>query len=381
MADPSPSTSFEPGNLLVRGVNWLGDAVMTTPAMLRLRQRFPQSRITLLTSEKLADLWRQHSAIDRVITFGKSDNPWSIARRLRSDAFDATLVLPNSPRSALETWLARIPQRIGYAGKWRNWLLTRPLKYPSDRLRLHRRKVREVKRLIRAGNQPVSSAVPRLHQMHDYLDLAAALGADPTPVPPNLELSAAEIETGVAFLSQVVRGQSLETGGQGVAWLGVNPSTAYGAAKRWPIERFSQVACEISRRVPNSLWLAFGTDADWELCEQLVSQGPGRILNLAGKTSLRQLMGLLKACRLLLTNDSGPMHVAAALGTPVIVPFGSTSPELTAPGQPGDPRHHLLRSHVPCSPCFRRTCPIDFRCMTGISVDQVLAAILETIPG
>jgi heptosyltransferase-2 len=101
--------------------------------------------------------------------------------------------------------------------------------------------------------------------------------------------------------------------------------------------------------------------------------------NLAGKTSLRELMSLLKLCRVLLSNDSGPMHVAAALGIPVVVPFGSTSPELTAPGLPGDTHHHLLRVAVPCAPCFRRSCPIDFRCMTGISVDRVVAAVLGVL--
>ena len=101
-----------------------------------------------------------------------------------------------------------------------------------------------------------------------------------------------------------------------------------------------------------------------------------RNLNLAGQTSLRELMSLLKLCRVLLTNDSGPMHVAAALGTPVVVPFGSTSPELTGPGLPGDPRHRLLKSDAPCSPCFLRECPIDFRCMNGISVERVVEAVL-----
>ena len=100
-------------------------------------------------------------------------------------------------------------------------------------------------------------------------------------------------------------------------------------------------------------------------------------LDLAGKTGLRELMALLKLCRVLLTNDTGPMHVAAALGTPVVVPFGSTSPELTGPGLPNDPRHRLLTAGAPCSPCFRRTCPIDFRCLTGLSVERVVEAVLE----
>jgi heptosyltransferase-2 len=100
--------------------------------------------------------------------------------------------------------------------------------------------------------------------------------------------------------------------------------------------------------------------------------------DLTGRTSLRELMALLKSCRVLLTNDTGPMHVAAALGTPVVVPFGSTSPELTGPGLPGDLRHHLLKSTAPCSPCFLRECPIDFRCMNGLTPDSIVQAVLAT---
>ena len=113
------------------------------------------------------------------------------------------------------------------------------------------------------------------------------------------------------------------------------------------------------------------------LCDEIAGLAGGNVLNLAGKTSLRELMACLKLCRVLLTNDSGPMHVAAALGTPVVVPFGSTAPDLTGPGLPNDPRHHLMKSDAPCSPCFRRTCPIDLRCMTGISVHSIVEAVAD----
>ena len=124
-------------------------------------------------------------------------------------------------------------------------------------------------------------------------------------------------------------------------------------------------------------WIAFGGVEDASLNEQIARLAGSNVVNVAGKTTLRELMALLKLCRVLLTNDSGPMHVAAAFGTPVVVPFGSTSPELTGPGLPGDARHFLLRANVPCSPCFRRTCPIDLRCMTGITVTSVVEAVLQ----
>jgi heptosyltransferase-2 len=128
--------------------------------------------------------------------------------------------------------------------------------------------------------------------------------------------------------------------------------------------------------------VTFGGKGDVAIANQIESamaSPPSAIWNLAGKTGLRELMALLKICRVLLTNDSGPMHMAAALGTPVVVPFGSTSPELTGPGLPGDAWHRLLKSDAPCSPCFLRECPIDFRCLNGISVKRVVEAVLSLV--
>jgi heptosyltransferase-2 len=161
----------------------------------------------------------------------------------------------------------------------------------------------------------------------------------------------------------------------------LNPGAEYGPAKRWPVERFIAAAQQIQKRT-NCTWLLFGGHNDTEIAGRIESEMRNtkhETRNLSGQTSLRELMALLKLCRVLLTNDSGPMHVAAALGTPVVVPFGSTSPELTAPGLPGDARHHLLKSDAPCSPCFLRECPIDFRCMNGISVERVVQAVMQTL--
>jgi heptosyltransferase-2 len=173
----------------------------------------------------------------------------------------------------------------------------------------------------------------------------------------------------------------------GRSMLALNPGAEYGPAKRWPVERFAAAAREIQKRT-NCVWMILGgkTDAEAQRAADILSaeqnfrQDAGStFLNLAGRTTLRELMALLKSSRVLLTNDTGPMHVAAALGTPVVVPFGSTSPELTGPGLPGDRRHHLLKSHAPCSPCFLRECPIDFRCMKGISVERVVEAVVNAL--
>ncbi|MGA2662107.1 MAG: lipopolysaccharide heptosyltransferase II [Verrucomicrobiota bacterium] len=377
---PAAVASGQPGRVLVRGVNWLGDAVMTTPALQRLRERLPGTHITLLTPRKLADLWLGHPSIDEVMTLAAGQGVWSVAGQIRRAVpFDLALVLPNSPRSALEAWLGRVPQRVGYARPWRSWFLTRAIAPRPDRVVMRVRSVREVRRLC--GAQPQPAAPPAAHQIHEYLHLAAALGACPEPLSPMAQVAAAEVEeAGRAFLADLPRKTSGAAARPPVI-LGLNPGAEFGPAKRWPAQRFGAVAREVCRRLPSCVWLVFGGTEDWELCQEIARAAPANALDLAGRTSLRQLMGLLKLCRVLLTNDTGPMHLAAALGTPVVVPFGSTSAELTGPGLPGEPRqpHRLLSSRPGCAPCFRRACPIDFRCMTGLGVEAVTEAVLGVV--
>jgi len=359
--------------ILIRGTNWLGDAVMTTPALLRLREKLPDTHLTLLTPEKLRDLWLHHPAVNETISFAPGDTVFSVGKKLRAGKFDLALVLPNSPRSAIETWLAGIPQRIGYARPWRNFFLTQTVPPRTDAVKMQKRSTAEIEALV-ADNSKLktqnSKLAPSAHQIHEYLHLAAALGANPEPLAPQLfvtpdEVEAAKKKFGLDKISNPI--------------FGLNPGAEYGPAKRWPVEKVIAAAREIQRQT-NCVWLLFGGINDASVANQIDSalRTPHSALrNLCGKTSLRELMSLLKLCRVLLTNDSGPMHVAAALGTPVVVPFGSTSPELTGPGLPGDPRHRLLKSDAPCSPCFLRECPIDFRCMNGITVDRVVEAVLQ----
>jgi heptosyltransferase-2 len=351
---------------------------MTTPALLRLREKFPDAPITLLCPEKLVDLWKNHPAISEIVSFAPGEGPLAIGKKLRSAKFDLALVLPNSPRSALEVYFAGIPQRIGYARPWRNFILTQAVPSRAGAVKMHKRSEAEIKQLVAADVSGQQDSVSRVltniatcaHQTHEYLHLVAALGANPEPLAPLLFVTLEEIEAvkkkfGLEQISGLV--------------FGLNPGAEYGPAKRWPVERFTAAAQEIQKRT-NCTWLLFGGKSDTAITGKIAASfHASRITHhdLAGKTSLRELMSLLKCCSVLLTNDTGPMHVAAALGTPVVVPFGSTSPELTGPGLPGDTRHQLLKSNVPCAPCFLRECPIDFRCMNGISVERVVEAVVE----
>jgi heptosyltransferase-2 len=365
--------------ILVRGTNWLGDAVMTMPALLRLREKFPDAHIAILTAEKLQELWLHHPAVDETISFASSESIFSIGKKLRAGKFDLALVLPNSPRSAIEVLLARIPQRIGYARPWRNFFLTQAVAPRADAVKMRKCSVGEIRALVAADvnrrtGRALTSAATGAHQIHEYLHLAAALGANPEPLTPQLFVTPEEIETakkkfGLEKITQPI--------------FGLNPGAEYGPAKRWPAGRFIAAAKEIQQQT-NCVWILFGGKGDLPLCERIESEiqnSKFKIQNFCGKTSLRELMALLKLCRVLLTNDTGPMHAAAALDTPVVVPFGSTSPELTGPGLPGDLRNHLIKSDAPCAPCFLRECPIDFRCMNGIGVKQVVQAVVESLNG
>src|SRR5664280_1349458 len=156
--NPQPMKPAPPRRILVRGVNWLGDAVMTTPAMMRLRERFPGTHITLLTPEKLEGLWLHHAAVDEIITLKAGEGPLSTGRRLRAGDFDLALVFPKSPRSAIEAWLARIPRRIGYARPWRNWFLTGPIPTRPGHTRMRKRSVNEIRRLVAGdAHEPATS--------------------------------------------------------------------------------------------------------------------------------------------------------------------------------------------------------------------------------
>jgi len=357
--------------ILIRSTNWLGDAVMTTPALQRLRQARPNSHIALLTPQKLAGLWEGQPFLDEVLSFSPSENIWEVGQRLRQNKFSAAIAFPNSVRSALELWLAGIPRRIGFRRGARGLFLSRAVFRRPEETPMHKRSDEEVRQLIARGilPPPIPGAA---HHVHDYLKLTGELGASTDPLPPRIwvsEQQAAELM--LRWPLQAVEGRP---------WFGLNPGAEYGPAKRWPAERFAAAAITLQKKT-RCRWLLFGGRADQSTTQQINSEiqraatEPDSVLNLAGQTTLPELAAALKICRLVLTNDTGPMHLAAAVGTPVIVLFGSTSPELTGPTF--SPSAQIVHNAVPCAPCFRRECPIDLRCLNGIKLAQVVEAALR----
>ncbi|MBA4148115.1 MAG: lipopolysaccharide heptosyltransferase II [Verrucomicrobia bacterium] len=358
--------------IIVRSVNWLGDAVMSTSALQRLREARPKASITILSHEKLASLWKHQPFVDDVMVFTTSESPLQIGRRLRWGRFDAGLIFPNSPRSGLEMWFGRIPERIGYSRPWRNLFLTRTIAPRLKETRMHKRSISEIQRLV-ASQKAREAFPPSAHHVHQYVHLVAeAFGGNSTPLRPQIGVTNAQIE---AFKSRFEIAQGSEP------IFGLNPGAEYGLAKRWPKESYIEAAISLHKET-GCRWFIFGGKGDIPLCneiaEALCAAVPkDQVTNFVGRTSLCELAAALKLCRVVLTNDTGPMHLASAVGTRVVVPFGSTSADLTGPGLPEDPVTAAIYSDAPCSPCFLRECPIDFRCMRGISVSRIVAAALD----
>jgi heptosyltransferase-2 len=329
--------------ILVRGANWIGDAVMSMPAVQRLRELERDARITMLCPAKLHDLWRHNPFLNEVTD------------TLADRRFDVAVIFPNSFRSAWECWRAAIPTRIGFAGHWRRALLTHVVEQP--------RAEQPVRKSITVAGKtfPVKSFPVIRHQAHRYLDIISFLGGNRDLCPPKIWLAPGELPALTRFLREDAR-----------PIFGLHAGAEYGPAKRWLPERFAEVA----RRVADELdcrWLLLGGPGDVERAGKIAAKLPHAV-NVTGKTTLLELCELIKCCRLILTNDTGPMHLAAALGTPLVAIFGSTSPELTGPL---GPHVSIVRAEVECTPCFLRECPIDFRCMNSITVEQVTEAVLK----
>ena len=321
---PAGSPPLRPFRIVLRSPNWLGDAVMCLTAARAFKSSRPDVHLAVLTPSKLAGLWRRVPEIDEIVEFQKSDSVMAVAAKLRG-RFDVAVLFTNSLRSALEVWLAGIPRRVGYAGHRRSALLNQVILPPKKKPR----------------HPP--------HHADRYWRIAERCGAVmPPPLPPQWHPPREETVIGLC------------------------PGAEYGPAKRWPTERFREVVQAIGEPVR---WVIVGTAADAPLAAE-ISAGLPNVSDLTGKTSLEELMATLGGFSALLTNDTGTMHLADFLGVPLVALFGSTEPALTGPRAVGS---QVIRRQVECSPCFLRTCPIDFRCMREIPVPAVVDALRAAV--
>jgi heptosyltransferase-2 len=327
----------QPFRLMVRSVNWLGDAVLMAPAVRAMRLGRPDLELTVVCQPKLSGFWRTVSSVDRVVELPKDGGILAASRLIRAENFDAAVLFPQSLRAGLEAWLAGVPVRAGYGGHMRRWLLS--FLCP----------------------QPVSAAQDEesRHQVHYYLTLAYHLGAPQLAPADWVEASAKPQGRGPVRQWRVA----------------VCPGAEYGPAKRWLPERFAEVIRIVSSGHPVD-WTLVGVPKDapvGAVIEAAVAGAPGVSLrNLIGQTSLGGLVEVLRESDALLTNDTGTMHLAASLGIRVVAVFGSTDPGLTGPLGAG---HRVLQHRVPCGPCFRRECHLDFACMRGVTAKEAAQAL------
>jgi heptosyltransferase-2 len=326
---------------------------MSLPALHALRERFPGARFSILARLGVAALYSREPFCDELITYDAPrgwnglGEKWTAGSELRRRGFDCALLLNNAFESAALAWLARIPVRIGYARDARGWLLTHPIPVP----------------LINES--------PR-HQRFYYLELlkrAKLISGYSSESLVELSGAPAAAEEGRKhFLAKGLTGPVI----------GVSPGAAYGGAKRWLPERFAEAALQIARKRNASIAI-FGSKAESSICEfvsRRIEAAGLKCVNFGGETALEQFIELAAACEVYLTNDSGPMHIASALGVRTVAIFGATDENATGPI---GPHTRVVREPVECSPCLLRECPIDHRCMVRVSADRVAQTALTLL--
>lgn len=332
--------------VLVRAPNWIGDAVMCEPALRGLRSLFPQAEITLLAKSVVAELFIGYAGLDHVLVYDDKEThaglggKWTLAGTLRQHRFDLAVLFQNAFEAAFIAWLAGIPRRCGYLTDGRAIFLSDPVAVPS----------------------PNSLT----HQVEYYWNLLIPLGLSGAPPSPHLTVSPEEErEVDERLASSGVDPSDLI--------IGINPGSTYGSAKRWLPDRFAEVAQRLAEHLSKAermrtAVVVLGAKGEESLGKDIAAHIQGRSVILSGTTTIRELMAVTKRCRLLLTNDTGPMHIAVACGVPVVAVFGPTDWRTTAPyGQ----AQFIVREPVECAPCLLRECPIDHRCMTRVPADRV----------
>ncbi len=329
---------------------------MCEPALRGLRSLFPDAQIALLVKPAVADLFAGHPALTRVLTYDTEgrhaglSGKWALAGQLRRQGFDLAILFQNAFEAAFLTFLAGVPRRYGYATDGRSLLLSDPVAV-QDRRTL-------------------------VHQVRYYWDLLKPLGLTGDPPAPELIVFPEE--------EQAMAGRFAQDGlTASDVVVGINPGSTYGGAKRWLPERFAEATERLCRTIRESREqqvsvVIFGAKGEERLGQEIAARLSSRSLVLSGATTIRELMAAVKRCAILLTNDTGPMHIASAFQVPVVAIFGPTDWRTTSPVGNA---HAIVRQPVDCAPCLLRECPIDHRCMTRVSVEQVYEAATKQVAG
>lgn len=334
--------------ILVRGTNWVGDALMTLPALVALRRNFPSAELHVLAKPWVAPVYGENPAVDRVIMLDREAKHrgvlglWRISQELRRESYDLAVLFQNAFQAALIVYLAGIPQRLGYNTDARGFLLNRAIRLqPDDK---------------------------QVHETHYYLRILERTGLDAPYSPPIFQPS----DQALRNARNTLEGLRLI----GSFLLGIAPGAAFGTAKQWPAEKFAQAADVILSKTGGSA-LLFGSPKEAEVTARVKAAMTQPAVDLAGQTDLAGAAALIQRCQMFLTNDSGLMHLAAAVDVPLVAIFGSTNPTTTSPVS-GKAR--LIRHEVDCSPCLKPHCDRDVhQCMDLVTPDEVVEAALDLL--
>jgi len=333
--------------ILIRATNWVGDAIMALPALRAVRLRFPDAEIAIVARPYVADIYRDQEICNQLIPYDPNglhagfSGRERLASEIHAQKFDVALLLQNAFDAAWLAWRADIPERIGYARDGRGLLLTNAVALP------------------RHGEIPA-------HEKYYYLELLRRVGwLDSVQVETFIGLRVLEEKQQSA--NEFLRKSGVRLGALRIA---VGAGASYGSAKCWPPSRFAEVANRLQSEADAEVIL-FGTAAEASVSTAISAEMRRPPIDLTGKTAIADLPALLSQCDLFIGNDSGAMHVAAAVGLPIVAVFGPTDPGGTSPVTPCC---SIVQQKPYCSPCFLRRCPTDHRCMTAITADMVEAA-------
>lgn len=338
--------------LAIYGTKWIGDAVMTVPAIRRLRDLYPEAELTLYSSQWSKGLFEDCDFIDRTLHPEADPGRQGLISECgiwREEKFDLAVIFPNSFRSALISRLGGAKSRFGYAGEGRGIFLTRAFRKPKWK--------------------------NERHEVYYYLHLVAEIERfeSGTKIPdsaePDTQLTVSEVRRADARKTLISVGVDLSK-----PLIGLGVGSQNSDAKRWPAKSYAALNDRLQQDL-NATVLLMGSEAESEVCERVLRESVIPPISLAGKTSLSEAVALLSEMDVFVSNDMGLAHVSSALGTDTITIFGPTNPATTRPFTASV----LRREDVDCSPCMLRSCPIDHRCMTRISTDDVIQKISETI--
>jgi heptosyltransferase-2 len=335
---------------MVKGTNWVGDTILSLPSIQAIKDVFPYSVITVYTQKHLAEIFSHNPYVNEVVSYRRRRgiagifDQFKLIDLYRRGNYDVAIILPNSFSSALLPFMARIPVRVGYAREGRSILLTNPITCTDE--------------------------IRKAHQSHYYMNIVRSLGGVSNSHFPVIQLREDERKWARTIVNGLAEPER--------RWVvGICPGARYGPAKRWFADRYIELAKRLNREAHAKIFLFGGKEEALEI-RIMAKRIGGDCIDMAGKTTLIQMASIMELCDLVISNDSGPMHMGGAMGIPVLAIFGSTDPSITSPLG----KAMIIRKEIQCSPCFKRKCPKKtYECLERISVDEVFNCSMEILKG